>query len=256
MPPHSTADPLPSSGQAGPCGLNARQGWSPENPQHTGVHPRPGAGELGGDPGGLRHRGWGLTVSPACRRGPWSAPPCSPAGGGVLRPPSPRSSRETPTRWVTACRGGGMRWVPGVGMGDCEQPRCPRGFCACVLPLWLERKGGPGLKYQGRGWLRGPWDPAQGAGHPFGGHLGVRTCFFGLLGDAVPFQVHVKLRPHVQQFLQSLSKTYEVPGAPTFPRGLQGAGGVPLGGGGDGGRTWAACAGTFACSPRSSSSQP
>lgn len=53
-------------------------------------------------------------------------------------------------------------------------------------------------------------------------------CFLGLLGDAVPFQVHVKLRPHVQQFLQSLSKTYEVPGAPMFPRGLQGAGGVPL----------------------------
>ncbi|XP_032599698.3 CTD small phosphatase-like protein 2-B [Taeniopygia guttata] len=28
--------------------------------------------------------------------------------------------------------------------------------------------------------------------------------------DAVPSQVHVKLRPHVQEFLESLSKTYEI----------------------------------------------
>lgn len=45
----------------------------------------------------------------------------------------------------------------------------------------------------------------------------------GLPGDAIPFQVHVKLRPHVEQFLESLSKTYEVPGAPTFPWGLAGS---------------------------------
>lgn len=32
--------------------------------------------------------------------------------------------------------------------------------------------------------------------------------------EAVPSQVHVKLRPHVQEFLERLSKTYEVPGAP------------------------------------------
>ena len=56
----------------------------------------------------------------------------------------------------------------------------------------------------------------------------------GLPGDAVPFQVHVKLRPHVQQFLESLSKTYEVPGAPTFPWGLRGASGEPLRQGGGG----------------------
>lgn len=43
---------------------------------------------------------------------------------------------------------------------------------------------------------------------------------------AVPSQVHVKLRPHVQEFLESLSKTYEVPGAPgvcgVTPEGLGG----------------------------------
>lgn len=43
-----------------------------------------------------------------------------------------------------------------------------------------------------------------------------------------PFQVHVKLRPHVQQFLENLSKIYEVPGAPTFPWGLWEAGRVLL----------------------------
>ncbi|XP_069646662.1 CTD small phosphatase-like protein 2-A isoform X2 [Haliaeetus albicilla] len=40
-------------------------------------------------------------------------------------------------------------------------------------------------------------------------------------GDS--YKVHVKLRPHVEQFLESLSKTYEVPGAPTFPWGLAGS---------------------------------
>lgn len=28
----------------------------------------------------------------------------------------------------------------------------------------------------------------------------------------VPFQVYVKLRPHAREFLESLSKTYKVPG--------------------------------------------
>ncbi|OPJ86622.1 ADAMTS-like protein 5 isoform B [Patagioenas fasciata monilis] len=36
-----------------------------------------------------------------------------------------------------------------------------------------------------------------------------RGCWW-LSGDAVPSQVRVKLRPHVQQFLESLSKTYEI----------------------------------------------
>lgn len=45
-----------------------------------------------------------------------------------------------------------------------------------------------------------------------------------LFQAAVPSQVHVKLRPHVQEFLESLSKTYEV------PRPLGGSVGSPLGG--------------------------
>lgn len=75
----------------------------------------------------------------------------------------------------------------------------------------------------------------------------------GLPGDAVPFQVHVKLRPHVEQFLESLSKTYEVPRAPRVPLGSCGkpVGCLCIGEGG----TRAACVGTFACSSRSSSSQ-
>lgn len=68
--PCSTADPLPSSGQAGPCGPSAWQGWSPKDPQHAGVHPRPGAGELGGVWGGrLQPWGWGLTLFPAPQEG-------------------------------------------------------------------------------------------------------------------------------------------------------------------------------------------
>lgn len=61
-------------------------------------------------------------------------------------------------------------------------------------------------------------------GLPWGALLGVGFWVLGLPADAVPLQVHVQLRPHVQHFLESLSKTYEVPGAPqNSPGGLRGA---------------------------------
>lgn len=58
----------------------------------------------------------------------------------------------------------------------------------------------------------------------------------------------MQLRPHVQQFLESLSKTYEVPGAPNSP-------GVCVEPGGGRcctgvGRARAACTGAFICSPQ------
>lgn len=132
--------------------------------------------------------GLGLMLMPAPpRRGPWSAPPCSLDGCRVPWPPSPPPSRAMPTRWASLCRGGdrgGLRvWV-------LHPPLAPQG-----------------MDSQGRGWRGSP-------GLPWGALLGVGFWVLGLPADAVPLQVHVQLRPHVQHFLESLSKTYEVPGAP------------------------------------------
>lgn len=89
------------------------------------------------------------------------------------------------------------------------------------FPISQRGTGPQGLKSQGREWPRDPWDPAWGAGPPSWGSPWCQDMgaggFLGLPGDAVPFQVHVKLRPHVQQFLESLSKTYEVPAPPCSP---------------------------------------
>ncbi|KAM7081600.1 uncharacterized protein J5F26_015162 [Ciconia maguari] len=144
---------VPQSLRAPRCSPAIRVPTSRGSPWTSARTPLPPACEYAGggprSPPALLHRrppaflrpGWSLRSRclagmvpgrPAARRtapsswswrGPWSAPPCLPAGGGALRPPSPRSSRETPTRWVP---------------------------------------------------------------------------------------VYVKLRPHVQQFLESLSKTYEI----------------------------------------------
>lgn len=97
------------------------------------------------------------------------------------------------------------------------------------------------MESQGRGWPGSP-------GLPSGALLGVRFWVLGLPVDAVPLQVHVQLRPHVQQFLESLSKTYEVPGAP------QNSPGVCVEPGGccrtGVGRARAARTGAFICSPQ------
>lgn len=75
-------------------------------------------------------------------------------------------------------------------------------------------------------WLRDPGIPLGVLVPSWGGtSVSGRGCWW-FSGDAVPSQVRVKLRPHVQQFLESLSKTYEVPGGPLFPWGLWGPGEV------------------------------
>lgn len=98
-----------------------------------------------------------------------------------------------------------------------------------------------GMESQGRGW------PGS-LGLPWGALLGVGFWVLGLPADAVPLQVHVQLRPHVQHFLESLSKTYEVPGAP------QNSPGVCVEPGGccrtGVGRARAARTGAFICSPQ------
>lgn len=173
--------------------------------------------------GGLRPRSWGLTLLPTLQEGTLV---CSSVLAGWRQ--------GATATFTTVFQGDSYKvgaHVLGLGQrgagsrGGAQRAVTSHSVCLSSVPVSFrssQRGTGPqGLKSRGREWPRDPWDPAWGAGPPSWGSPWCQDMgaggFLGLPGDAVPFQVHVKLRPHVQQFLESLSNTYEVPVPPCSP---------------------------------------